>query len=201
MPNSQRKCKQCKDYFDEWVEYPFGKFCIRDHAVDWVMDMRKKNAEKAKKKRKRAAKAEVKARRKSTKEDKERIKTRSQWLKEAQTAFNAFIRERDKAEPCISCGRHHQGQYHAGHYRSVGAAPELRFCEDNVQKQCAPCNNHLSGNPIEYRIRLLAKIGADRVGWIEGPHEPAKLRVEEIKEIKQKYKDKLKELKKCTERY
>ena len=53
---------------------------------------------------------------------KEKLKTRNEWLKEAQIAFNAFIRIRDIELPCISCGRHHTGQYHAGHYRSVGSA-------------------------------------------------------------------------------
>jgi len=54
---------------------------------------------------------------------KEKIKTRSEHLSDVQKAFNAFIREQDKNEPCISCSKHHQGQYHAGHYRSVGACP------------------------------------------------------------------------------
>lgn len=126
---------------------------------------------------------------------KERIKTRSEHLKDAQTAFNAFIRERDKNEPCISCGRHHNGQYHAGHYRSVGACPELRFCELNVHKQCSACNNHKSGNIVEYRINLVKKIGVEQVEWLEGKHEPKKYTIEQIKKIRAEYQLKLKELK------
>ena len=30
----------------------------------------------------------------------------SHWTKKAQVAFNAYIRERDILEPCISCGKH-----------------------------------------------------------------------------------------------
>jgi hypothetical protein len=123
------------------------------------------------------------------------LKTRSDHLKEAQTAFNAFIRERDKNDPCISCGRFHTGQYHAGHYRTVGSNPELRFEELNVHKQCAPCNNHKSGNIVEYRIRLKAKIGEDKVDWIEGFHEPKHYTIDEIQEIKSMYSKKLKQLK------
>ena len=125
----------------------------------------------------------------------DRIKSKSEHAREAQAAFNAFIRERDKDLPCISCGRHHQGQYHAGHYRTVGANPELRFEELNVQKQCAPCNNHKSGNIVEYRINLVKRIGQDQVDWLEGPHEPKRYTVEELKEIKALYRRKLRELK------
>ena len=102
---------------------------------------------------------------------------------------------RDKDEPCISCGRYHVGKYDAGHYRSVGACPELRFCELNVHKQCVPCNQHKSGNVIEYRINLVNKIGADKVTWLERQdQEPKKYTVEECKAIIAYYKAKCKEL-------
>lgn len=129
-----------------------------------------------------------------TRKAKQSIKTRGQWLKEAQAAFNKYIRLRDKDLPCISCGRFHSGQYHAGHYRTVGAHPELRFNEYNVQKQCAPCNNHKSGNIVEYRIALISRVGLDKVSWLEGPHELKKWTIEEIKEIKRKYSKMAREL-------
>ena len=127
---------------------------------------------------------------------KEATKTKGRHTKEAQIAFNAFIRERDKDKPCISCGRCHKGQYHAGHYRSVGSSPELRFEPLNVHKQCAPCNNHKSGNVIEYRIRLLRRIGVAKVEWLEGPHEPNRYTIEDLKAIKAEYRAKLRELQK-----
>lgn len=132
--------------------------------------------------------------RKEIREAKERSKTRGQWAKEAQVAFNAFIRERDKSQPCISCGRFHQGAYDAGHYRSVGAAPELRFHEDNCHRQCVPCNQHKSGNAIEYRIRLVERIGRERVEFLEGPQELKHYSIEDLKQIKAQYKQKLKQL-------
>lgn len=137
--------------------------------------------------REKRVKAEYKAR-------KEAIKTRSDWLKEAQQAFNAFIRARDAQLPCISCGRHHSGAYDAGHYRSVGSMPALRFHEDNCHKQCVPCNQHKAGNVVEYRIRLVARIGTDRVAILEGPHEAAKYTIEDARAIKAAYKAKLKQL-------
>lgn len=134
--------------------------------------------------------------RKALSESREKAKTRQMWIKEAQQAFNAYIRERDYDQPCISCQRKHPGQYHAGHFRTTKAAPELRFYEDNVHKQCSVCNNHLSGNLLGYRIGLIEKIGEDRLAWLEGPHEPAKWTIEQLKEIKATYKQKLKELRK-----
>lgn len=123
-----------------------------------------------------------------------KIKTRQEWLKDAQTIFNRFIRLRDEGLPCISCQRHHTGQYHAGHYRSVGSSPELRFNEFNVFRQCSPCNNHLSGNSINYRRNLISKIGVERVEWLEGPHEPKKYTIPEIQELIKTYRLKIKEL-------
>jgi hypothetical protein len=124
----------------------------------------------------------------------EAIKSRSQWLKEAQEAFNAYIRARDYGKPCISCKKNTGAKMNAGHYRSVGAAPELRFNELNVHLQCEHCNSFLSGNIIEYRINLAKQIGIDNLEWLEGPHEPAKYTIEDAKRIKAEYKRKLKEI-------
>jgi hypothetical protein len=129
---------------------------------------------------------------------KEKLKSRADHLREAQAVFNEWVRLRDADQPCISCGRHHEGQYHAGHYRSVGANPELRFEPLNVWKQCAPCNTHLSGNLVNYRISLLQGIGAEKVEWLEGPHEPRKYTVEEIKTIKAEYRAKTREMKRAA---
>jgi len=122
------------------------------------------------------------------------LKTRADWLREAQTEFNAWVRLRDSALPCVSCGRFHEGQWHAGHYLSVGARPELRFNEDNVHKQCAPCNTHLSGNAIAFRIGLIGRIGLERVEALEGPHQPVKYTIEDAKRIKAEYRAKRKAL-------
>ena len=126
---------------------------------------------------------------------KERIKPKGQYMKEAQTAFNAWVRERDAALPCISCNRHHQGKYDAGHYRTVGSNPALRFEPLNCHRQCSPCNTQLSGNIVNYRIELVKRIGADKVDWLEGPHDPKRYTIEDLKTIKADYLAKTKELK------
>ncbi len=151
---------------------------------------------KAEEKRKKLEKADRLEASRRMRERKEKLKSRSDWLKDLQRVFNEFIRLRDVDLPCISCGRYHEGQYHAGHYRSVGACPELRFNEDNVHKQCSACNSHLSGNILEYRLGLIEKIGLERVEFLERKdHPPLKLSVEEIKDLIKAYKAKVKELK------
>jgi hypothetical protein len=138
-----------------------------------------------------AAKAAIARKKKAKREHKEKlekVKSRSEHLREAQRWFNKYIRLRDADLPCISCGRFHTGQYHAGHYRTVGSTPQLRFEESQVHKQCAPCNNHLSGNIVNYRINLLKKIGQEKLDWIEGPHESQHYSLDDIKFIKGHYK-------------
>jgi hypothetical protein len=132
--------------------------------------------------------------RKADRAKRETLKSRADWAKEAQAAFNAFIRARDSDQPCISCVRHHQGQYHAGHYLSRGARPELAMHEDNCHKQCAPCNTHLSGNLVLYRVNLIQKIGLARVEALEGPHMPLKLTIEDLRAIRDTYRAKANEL-------
>lgn len=128
-------------------------------------------------------------------EAKERIKTRAQWLADAQKVFNAYIRERDVGKPCISCGAVNASSYHAGHYLSRGANPEKSFLEDNCHLQCSKCNTHLSGNQINYRINLVKKIGLEAVDALESKHPPLKLTIPEIKELIALYKLKLKIIK------
>ena len=136
-----------------------------------------------------------KAHRKELKEGRERLKTKSDWLREAQGVFNAYIRLRDKDKPCISCGTHKWTiQYHAGHFLTVKAHQELGFCEDNCHKQCSSCNSHLSGNIVRYRQNLIQKISRERVEGIEGPHEAKHYTIPDIQAIKAEYRQKAKEL-------
>lgn len=123
-----------------------------------------------------------------------KLKTRSQWLSEAQAVFNKFIRLRDAKKNCISCGGKLGEKYDAGHYKSRGAHPELRFEELNTHAQCVRCNQHLSGNLINYRKGLLVRIGEEKLNWIEGSHNPLKLSVDEIQELIKVYKIRCKEL-------
>ncbi|MBK3479831.1 recombination protein NinG [Pseudomonas sp. MF6751] len=145
-----------------------------------------------------ARKALADIERKDIKVRKEKLKSRADHAKDTQQSFNEWVRLRDADLPCVSCGRHHDGQYHAGHYRTVAANPAIRFEPLNVHKQCAPCNNHKSGDIVNYRIELVKRIGAEAVEWLEGPHEPKKYTVEQLKAMTAEYRAKTRELKRAA---
>jgi hypothetical protein len=116
----------------------------------------------------------------------------------AQYAFNEFVRLNEVDADCISCGCTTQGrqpQWAAGHYRSISDAPQLRFNEDNVHKQCnRSCNQAKSGNLIEYRKRLIDRIGLSRVTDLEANTTRVKWTPDELQEITMRYRRQTKEL-------
>ncbi len=180
-----KKCRVCKAKFE-----PFNSLqqvCSTACALQKAQKDFQKDAER-----------KAKEQRKWIREQKAKVKSRGEHLKEAQQAFNAYIRERDRHRPCISCGTYTAGQYHAGHYRTTKAAPELRFEELNCHKQCAQCNNFDSGNIVEYRISLIQRIGQEAVDWLEGPHEAKHYTTDELKEIKRKYRAMRRELERAA---
>lgn len=125
---------------------------------------------------------------------KEKLKSRPDWMREAQTIFNKFIRARDAGNNCISCGRNTGSKINAGHYLATGSHSHLRFNEKNVNLQCEHCNTYKSGNQAEYRPRLIAKIGLQAVEELEANNDVVKWTIDELKQIKETYKTKLKEL-------
>lgn len=132
----------------------------------------------------------AKADKKETKLKLDALQTKPQLVKKAQTAFNAFIRARDKGKACISCDTQlgsEPNTFDAGHYRSVGSAPHMRFVEDNVHGQCKHCNNWLGGNHVEYRKRLLERIGQHRLEQIENDNVLRKYTKEGLEEIRKQY--------------
>lgn len=138
--------------------------------------------------------------RRETRAKLEKLKTRGQHQAEAQTAFNAFIRARDAGKPCICCGRSRNfgigtgGEWDAGHYRSRGSAPHLRFDERNVHAQLKQCNRYDSGNVVGYRAGLIARIGLAEVEALESDHAPRRHSIGELQQIKKTYAAKAREL-------
>ena len=134
---------------------------------------------------------------------KEKLKSRSDHMREAQQAFNAYIRARDQAAGhlCISSGKPLDwsgNAVDAGHYRSVGSAPHLRFDERNCHAQSKQDNRFLSGNAVDYRIGLIARIGQEAVDALEADQSVRKYTVDEIKAIKADYRAKTRELKRAA---
>ena len=134
---------------------------------------------------------------------KEALKSRGDHMREAQQAFNEFIRTRDQAAGhlCISSGKPLDwsgNAVDAGHYRSVGSAPHLRFDERNCHAQSKQDNRFLSGNAVDYRIGLIARIGQEAVDALEADQSVRKYTVDEIKAIKVEYRAKTRELKRAA---
>ncbi|WP_060476708.1 recombination protein NinG [Pseudomonas monteilii] len=150
-----------------------------------------------------AAKAITKQAREDLKERRERLKTKGEHLREAQQAFNAYIRERDRLAGyvCISSGRPldwNGNAVDAGHYRSTGAAPHLRFDENNCHAQSKHDNRYLSGNVAEYRLGLIQRIGLAAVEALEADQAPRRYTIEDLQAIKALYRQKLRELKRAA---
>jgi len=154
---------------------------------------------KAKRKEAKKAKETAKAERESVRQRKQALKRIPDYIKEAQIAFNAYIRLRDRGKTCICCGSALAlsavgGGYDAGHYRSTGSASHLRFNEDNVHAQRKVCNRYGAGRAVDYRLGLISRIGIERVEALESNNAPHKWERDELIEIAKKYKAKLKEL-------
>ena len=134
-----------------------------------------------------------KTERRADKAKRERLKTRSDWIKDAQREFNGYIRARDKAagHPCISSGRPLDwsgNAVDAGHFRSVGAAPHLRFDERNCHAQSKHDNQYKSGNAVDYRIGLIGRIGLEAVEALEADNRIHKWQRDELMAIKALYR-------------
>lgn len=137
------------------------------------------------------------AKRAEEKTKRDALQTLPQLKKRAQTAFNAFIRARDKGKPCISCGKplgDTPNSYDCGHYRSVGSAPHMRFVEDNANGQCKHCNRYLAGNHVEYRKGMVERYGERTVELIERDQAVRKYTKEGLIEIARHYTKAAKEL-------
>jgi hypothetical protein len=206
-PPRDRKCRlrSCRK--------PFRQYRLGQEVCSWQCGLALKRERDAK----RVRREKINSKR-ETKVALEKFKTRPQLTKEAQHAFNAFIRDRDEGLPCISCydyptgvGDLQGGQWDCGHYRTVGAAPELRFDEQNAHKQCKSCNSGVIRNGrrvivahdperhatvrAKYRVGLIARIGISAVERLEGPHEPKKYLAEDLIGIRDLYRKKLRALK------
>lgn len=147
-----------------------------------------------------AQEARTKGERREDKAKRESLLTRSDWIKKAQAAFNAFIRARDAGLPCISCGTHGGtdaltgGYWDCGHFRSTGAAPYLRFVEANAHRQCKRCNRQLAGNAVAYRVGLVQRIGLPAVEQLESDQAPRRHSIAELQALATHYRAEVRRL-------
>lgn len=182
-PPRPKKCRVCREMYtpSKALQVVCSPSCALLHAK-----------QKGEKERKALAKIE----RKAIREEKERVKPRSEYMKEAQAVINRYVRLRDAHLGCVSCERPAawQGQWHASHYRSRGAAPHLRFNLHNIHKSCSICNNHLSGNIMGYRPELVRRIGEERVALLEASQGRAGFTTDYLKRLKRVFAEKTRRL-------
>lgn len=184
----KKKCKVCKVEFEPTK--PLQAVCGFGCAVE--LGVRNKTKREAKERTKE---------RKEYKDARDKIKTRQDWINEAQAAVNAYCRARDlkAGRGCICCGKPFEpqrpgGSVDAGHYLGRGAYPELRFDERNIHAQRKNCNRPGGTTAASFRLGMIARVGLEVVEMLEGPHEPAKWTIDDLKSIKAEYKAKLKAL-------
>jgi len=165
-PPKPKPCRNCK--------VPFIKCRPLQRVCGWEcgLEVAKKIAEKQ-------ARALARADRVKTKKSIEDMEPLSYWEKRAEKEVNRYVRLRDAHLGCISCdkGPNWDGQWHASHFRSVGAASALRFHLWNIKKSCSECNRHKSGNLSEYEPRLRAMPGGNaKVDWLRTQNQIVRYR-------------------------
>jgi len=152
------RCRYCSSQYKPARPMQPGRVC-NDHEcqIRYALEVTEK---------KRAQKAT--AERKEARQKLEGMKSLAKLAKDAEVYVNRYVRLRDRNEGCISCDKpaNWPGQWHASHYKSVGANSFLRFHLWNIHKACSECNNYLSGNIHEYSKRLPGRIGQEKFNFL-----------------------------------
>lgn len=175
-----KKCKVCGNQFRTCDS--FRRWCSPECGVILAKEAQEKARKKAIAKRNQEEREKIKA-------TKERLKNTNSLLSEAQSAVNKYIRLRDENKPCISCGtplisEKLGGGFDAGHYRSRGSAPHLRFYTLQIAGQCKRCNRYLGGNYQRFRIGLIERLGVGKVEQIESDSRPRHYSKDDLRRIK-----------------
>lgn len=179
-----KKCKECDCDF-----YPFNTTQLVCGATCAIQYNRKKDEELAIKK---AYGFGGRKKGKTKKECENDLRTRK---KAAKSICHEYIRERDKFDPCICCGKPLGDNYQAGHYLESGNNPKIRYDEDNIHAQRLDCNFFKGGDSGFYRVNLIKKIGLEKVERLESMKGGSvKRTTKDYLEIERHYKEKLKGL-------
>jgi len=187
-----KKCAQCKVVFTPTRS--MQKVCGPVCASAWAAKIKAQKLARANKEE-----------RKSLAERKAKLKTRREWIAEAQAVVNKVARLRDTlaGHGCISCGARPAARFggamDAGHFRSVGSAAHMRFFLPNISAQCKKCNRDMGGAHSNYRAGLVERIGINRVEEIESMQWTAKWSVEYLQRLKKVMRKKARRLEKRIE--
>lgn len=177
-------------------------WCSHDCAIAILREKQEKEREK----KERALKLQWKREASESRSNYRRSRARSSPERQAQEAVNTYILTRDTNKPCIVHGwecPHAEVGFHAGHFRAVGAHPELRYNTWNIHKQCGVSNSGSqnrarwgSSTDQLYEKNLITRIGQARVDWLKGPHAPLQPDAEYLKRVNQIFRKRVKHLKK-----
>lgn len=177
----EKTCAQCGTQFRPFSST--SRVCSPVCASKWV------RAEK------KSERAEFRAR-------KEKLKPRAKWLAEAQAVVNRYVRllALSRGEGCYTCGATPEqkfgGTYDAGHFRSVGSAPHLRYWTPQIKLQCIPCNRHKGGMALAFRQALVREHGSEWVERLEAMHHTAKFDIPYLIRLKAVFAKKTRRLEK-----
>ena len=177
MKSTNRRCSHCRKKIttEDAIIGGLRAFCSYSHLQEFMQSSKGKKAREL-------------SVRKELREVREKYKSKGEYIKEAQAAFNKYIRVRDQGKPCISCGNmpesYYGGGVDAGHWRSRGSAPHLRYHVLNCWAQCKRCNRYLSGASSEYRRELINRIGKERVEALEADQTERRFDIEYLKRVK-----------------
>lgn len=192
-PPRPRKCKTCSATFTP--SRPMQRVCSPSCALAEALKARA--AKEAK---------EALAQRKETKEKLKAFVRKPTLEQAARRALQALRRTEDIAagHGCISCDKPYDGYdnrgaghgWDGGHFRSVGSAAHMSLVPGNIWLQCVRCNKDLGGNSIEYRKRLVLRIGEEAVEALESDQRSRNYTRDDLIQLAAHYRAKLRELKK-----
>lgn len=183
-----RKCKTCRQPFEPRL--PMQSVCGLDCAKSLALSVRAKEEKRAAIKQRKADRAKL-----------ESMKGVPQLKKEAQEAFNRYVRLRDNGKGCFVCGvtlvmGGVGGGFDAGHIRSRSNADNLRFDERNVFGQCKPCNAPGATKDWQMKaaaVRMLGEAGAEA---LYNDNAPIKWTRDGLRQTRDKYRQMANELEK-----
>ena len=171
------KCKHCRRRTDDLRKV------LHDECQDaWIAgQLAKQRVAKE-----RAAKRAKQRERAHDRQRREKLKPISEWEDECRRIVQKIARIRDRNDGCISCElpANWNGQWHGSHYRSHGAASAVQFHLWNIHKACWICNKLYSGRIDQYEPRLIAKIGQEKVDWLNAQNHVFKPPIEYYERFK-----------------
>lgn len=185
-----RKCKLCGKRVNkqEALYFHLRAFCCYEHLKEYIFTPEGKRYINRQHKVQQA-------------KDRKKLKSKGDHIKEAQAIVNRYARLRDiyNNRDCISCKKAYDGdpyKWDAGHLISR-RHPKTRFNLWNINLQCVKCNRYGYGELLEYRSNLIARIGKEKVDWIQDNfREEHKLTIEYLERLKKVFRKKVRMIEK-----